>query len=57
MRMSRRRKAGVINCMFAEVQIVRIKIEAVSLGFTPIKLHLDDIGALKSSQANKSMSN
>ena len=49
-RMNRWTKAGVINRMFAELQkeqIVRIKIEAVSLDSTSIKVHPDGTGALK----------
>ena len=49
-RMNRWTKTGVINRMFAEVQkeqIVRIKIEAVSLDSTSIKVHPDGTGALK----------
>ena len=49
-RMNRWTKTGVINRMFAELQkeqIVRIKIEAVSLDSTSIKVHPDGTGALK----------
>ena len=49
-RMSRWTKAGVLNRMFEELQrqqVVRIKIEAVSLDSTSIKVHPDGTGALK----------
>ena len=49
-RMNRWTKTGVINRMFAELQkeqIVRIKIEAVSLDSTSIKVHPDGTGAIK----------
>lgn len=49
-RMNRWTKTGVINRMFAELQkeqIVRIKIEAISLDSTSIKVHPDGTGALK----------
>jgi transposase len=49
-RMNRWTKAGVISRMFSELQkeqIVRIKIEAVSLDSTSIKVHPDGTGALK----------
>ena len=43
-------KAGVLDRMFEELQraqVVRIKIEAVSLDSTSIKVHPDGTGALK----------
>ena len=49
-RMSRWSKAGVLDRVFEEMQkaqIVRIKIEAVSLDPTSIKVHPDGMGALK----------
>jgi hypothetical protein len=49
-RMRRWTKAGVLNKMFEELQreqVVRIKIEAVSLDSTSIKMHPDATGALK----------
>ena len=49
-RMNRWTKAGVLDRMFEELQraqIVRIKIEAVSLDSTSIKVHPDGTGALK----------
>ena len=56
-RMNRWTKAGVINRMFAELQkeqIVRIKIEAVSLDSTSIKVHPDGTGALKKTDRRQS---
>ncbi|QKD86345.1 IS5 family transposase [Xanthomonas axonopodis pv. vasculorum] len=49
-RMNRWAKAGVLDRMFAQLQksqIVRIKIEAVSLDSTSVKVHPDGAGALK----------
>ena len=49
-RMSRWSKAGVLDRVFAELQraqIARIKIEAVSLDSTSVKVHPDGTGALK----------
>lgn len=54
-RMNRWAKAGVLDLMFAELQkhqIVRIKIEAVSLDSTSIKVHPDGTGALKKTAPN-----
>ena len=48
--MNRWSKAGVLDRVFEELQrhqIVRIKIEAVSLDSTIIKVHPDGTGALK----------
>ncbi|WP_243021171.1 IS5 family transposase [Simplicispira sedimenti] len=48
-RMNRWTKAGVLDRMFEELQraqVVRIKIEAVSLDSTSIKVHPDGTGAL-----------
>ena len=56
-RMNRWTKAGVINRMFAELQkeqILRIKIEAVSLDSTSIKVHPDGTGALKKTVRRRS---
>jgi lactam utilization protein B len=42
-------KAGVLDRMFTQLQksqIVRIKIEAVSLDSTSVKVHPDGTGAL-----------
>jgi lactam utilization protein B len=47
--MNRWTKAGVLDRMFEELQraqVVRIKIEAVSLDSTSIKVHPDGTGAL-----------
>ncbi|MDN8613701.1 IS5 family transposase [Variovorax ginsengisoli] len=49
-RMNRWSKSGVLDRVFAElqqVQVVRIKIEAVSLDSTIVKVHPDGTGALK----------
>ncbi|WP_134984877.1 IS5 family transposase [Xanthomonas axonopodis] len=49
-RMNRWAKAGVLDRMFAQLQksqIVRIKIEAVPLDSTSVKIHPDGTGALK----------
>ncbi|WP_258522993.1 transposase, partial [Xanthomonas oryzae] len=49
-RINRCAKSGVLDRMFAQLQtcqIVRIKIEAVSLDSTSIKVHPDGTGALK----------
>src|SRR5947199_10149195 len=49
-RMRRWAKAGVLDKMFEELQreqVVRIRIEAVSLDSTSIKVHPDGTGALK----------
>ena len=50
MRMSRWTRAGVLGRVFAELQrgqIARIRIEAVSLDSTSVKVHPDGTGALK----------
>ena len=49
-RMNRWAKAGVLDRLFAQLQreqLIRIKIEAVSLNSTIIKVHPDGTGALK----------
>ena len=49
-RMSRWSKAGVLGRVFARLQqarLIRIRIEAVSLDSTSIKVHPDGSGALK----------
>jgi transposase len=49
-RMSRWSKAGVLDRVFEQLQreqIVRIRVEAVSLDSTIIKVHPDGTGALK----------
>jgi hypothetical protein len=48
--MNRWSKSGVLDRVFTELQreqIVRIKIEAVSLDSTMVKVHPDGTGALK----------
>ncbi len=50
MRMNRWAKNGVLDRVFAQLQleqIVRIKIEAFSLDSTSVKVHPDGTGALK----------
>jgi transposase len=50
MRMSRWSRSGVLDRVFTELQraqIIRVKIEAVSLDSTMIKVHPDGTGALK----------
>jgi transposase len=49
-RMNRWAKKGVLDRLFAELQreqLIRVKIEAVSLDSTIIKVHPDGTGALK----------
>lgn len=58
-RMRRWTKAGVLDKMFEELQreqVVRIKIEAVSLDSTSIKVHPDGTGALKKTDRSRSAS-
>jgi len=58
-RMNRWAKQGVLDRVFAELQrqqIVRIRIEAVSLDSTSIKGHPDGTGALKKTAPNPSAS-
>ncbi len=58
-RMNRWAKAGVLDRVFEEMQkaqIVRIKIEAVSLDSTSIKVHPDGMGALKKTGRRRSAS-
>jgi len=58
-RMRRWEKAGVLDKMFQELQreqVVRIRIEAVSLDSTSIKVHPDGTGALKKTALNPSES-
>ena len=50
MRMNRWSKNGVLNRVFEQLQreqIVRIKIEAVSMDSTTVKVHPDGTGAFK----------
>ena len=56
-RMNRWAKAGVLDRLFEELQhqqLVRIKIEAVSLDSTIVKVHPDGTGALKKTGRNRS---
>ena len=56
-RMRRWERAGVLDKMFQELQreqVVRIRIEAVSLDSTSIKVHPDGTGALKITALNPS---
>jgi transposase len=49
-RMNRWSKRGVLDRLFAQLQreqLIRIKIEAVSLDSTIVKVHPDGTGALK----------
>jgi transposase len=58
-RMNRWTKAGVLDRMFEELQraqVVRIRIEAVSLDSTSIKVHPDGTGALKKTDPKPSAS-
>ena len=56
-RMNRWSKSGVLDRVFEELQqaqVVRIKIEAVSLDSTIVKVHPDGTGALKKTARNRS---
>jgi transposase len=56
-RMNRWAKAGVLDRLFEQLQhqqLVRIKIEAVSLDSTIVKVHPDGTGALKNTAPNRS---
>ena len=58
-RMNRWSKAGVLDRVFEQLQqsqVVRIKIEAVSLDSTSIKVHPDGTGALKKTARSPSAS-
>jgi len=58
-RMNRWAKAGVLDRLFAQLQreqLIRIKIEAVSLDSTIIKVHPDGTGALKKTDRKPSAS-
>jgi transposase len=58
-RMNRWSKAGVLDRLFEQLQqaqVVRIKIEAVSLDSTSIKVHPDGTGALKKTARRPSAS-
>ena len=57
-RMSRWSKAGVLDRVFERLQhaqIVRVRIEAVSLDSTAVKVHPDGTGALKKTAHNPSV--
>jgi len=59
LQVSRWTRAGVLDKMFEELQreqVVRIKIEAVSLDSTSIKVHPDGTGALKKTARKPSAS-
>ena len=54
-RMNRWAKSGVLDRIFTELQkreIIRVKVEAVSLDSTSIKVHPDGTGALKKTANN-----
>ena len=58
-RMNRWTKAGVLDRVFAELQekqLMRIRIEAVALDSTRIKVHPDGTGALKKTAPKPSAS-
>ncbi len=58
-RMNRWSKAGVLDRVFERLQqsqVVRIKIEAVSLDSTSVKVHPDGTGALKKTARRPSAS-
>lgn len=58
-RMSRWSKAGVLDRVFERLQhaqIIRVRIEAVSLDSTSVKVHPDGTGALKKTVRNPSES-
>jgi transposase len=56
-RMNRWSKSGVLDRVFTELQrahIIRIRIEAVSLDSTMVKVHPDGTGALKKTDLKQS---
>jgi transposase len=56
-RMNRWAKSGVLDKVFEQLQreqLVRIKIEAISLDSTSVKVHPDGTGALKKTDPNPS---
>ena len=58
-RMNRWSKSGVLDRVFEQLQreqIVRIKLEAVSMDSTVVKVHPDGTGALKKTAPNPSAS-
>ena len=59
MRINRWAKAGVLDQLFAELQrerMIRVKLEAVSLDSTIVKVHPDGTGALKQTDLKPSAS-
>jgi transposase len=57
-RMNRWAKAGVLDRLFEELQhqqLIRVKIEAVSLDSTIVKVHPDGTGALKKTDPSRSV--
>ena len=57
MRMNRWSKSGVLDRVFEQLQrqrIVRLKLEAVSLDSTIVKVHPDGTGALKKTDPSRS---
>ncbi len=57
MRMSRWAKSGVLDRVFEQLQqerIVSVKLEAVSVDSTVVKVHPDGTGALKKGDPNRS---
>jgi transposase len=57
-RMNRWSKSGVLDRVFEQLQqaqVIRIKIEAVSLDSTIVKVHPDGTGALKKTAPNPSV--
>ena len=58
-RMNRWAKSGVLDRVFEQLQheqIVRIKLEAISMDSTSVKVHPDGTGALKKTVRNPSAS-
>ena len=57
MRMNRWSKSGVLDRVFEQLQrqrVVRLKLEAVSLDSTIVKVHPDGTGALKKTDPSRS---
>jgi transposase len=57
-RMNRWAKGGVLGRLFAELQrqnIIRVRVEAVSLDSTAVKVHPDGTGALKKTDRKPSV--
>jgi transposase len=57
-RMNRWAKGGVLDRLFAELQrqnIIRVRVEAVSLDSTAVKVHPDGTGALKKTDRKPSV--